>query len=344
MLRHRWFIVAALAILFVGLISVEVSAQTNDSYDPEELKFLKLLNKYRQDNGRPTLILSDALTTASERHSEDMGRYNFFDHKTIKSSYFPAGSDPWDRMARSGYDYPNSYRAENLAVGYETAEKAFEAWRASSGHNANMLDGNQKVIGIAHVHVPGSAYGWYWTTDFGSEVDPTAHSPNESPSSERKASEKPDKAQDRNADGGSIENGSMEDDAVWQQRTAREGKNLINKGVARLGGYDSAEDEISQKIQVQKGQKLTYRVRVVTRETEHPADGLVVRLTDENGKHLATVDSHTDADAGNVGKDGWIRDGVNLSRFAGKTVKLSFLAKTDGERPTVFYVDDVALK
>jgi hypothetical protein len=247
-------------------------------------------------------------------------------------------------MARSGYDYPNSYRAENLAVGYETAEKAFEAWRASSGHNANMLDGDQKVIGIARVHVPGSAYGWYWTTDFGSEVDPTAHSPNESLSSERKASEKPDKAQDRNADGGSIENGSMEDDAVWQQRTAREGKNLINKGVARLGGYDNAEDEISQKIQVQKGQKLTYRVRVVTREMEHPADGLVVRLTDESGKHLATVDSHTDADAEKAGRDGWIRDGVNLSRFAGKTVKLSFLAKTDSERPTIFYVDDVALK
>lgn len=142
MLRHRWFIVAALAILFVGLISVEVSAQTNDSYDPEELKFLKILNKYRQDNGRPTLILSDALTTASERHSEDMGRYNFFAHNTAKSSYFPAGSMPWDRIKLSGYDYPNSFKAENLAAGYETAEQNFKAWRGSSGHDRNMLDGN----------------------------------------------------------------------------------------------------------------------------------------------------------------------------------------------------------
>jgi uncharacterized protein YkwD len=342
MLRYRWFIVAALVILFVGLISVEVSAQTNDSYDPEELKFLKLLNKYRQDNRRPTLILSDALTTASERHSEDMGHYNFFDHKTIKSSYFPAGSDPWDRMARSGYDYPRSSRAENLAEGYETAQKVFEAWRASPGHDHNMLDGVQKVIGIARVHVPASKYGWYWTTDFGSEVDPTAHAPGETPPSEQKASEKTDKAQ--NTDGDGVEDGSMEGDAIWEQKTAKEGKSLIEGGMARLGGYDDAEDEISQKIQAHKDQKLIYRVRIDTEETEHPADGLVVSLTDENGDHLATIDSHTDADAEKADKDGWIRDSVDLSQFAGESVRLGFLAKTDSQRPTTFYVDDVALE
>ncbi len=35
---------------------------------------------------------------------------------------------------------------------------------------------------------------------------------------------------------------------------------------------------------------------------------------------------------------------VNLSRFAGRTIKLSFLAKTDEERPTTFYVDEVNLE
>ncbi len=69
-----------------------------------------------------------------------------------------------------------------------------------------------------------------------------------------------------------------------------------------------------------------------------------MRLTDGNGKYLLTLDSHTDSDTSSVGEDGWIRDGVNLSRFASNMVKLSFLAKTDGERPTAFYVDDVALR
>ncbi len=160
-------------------------ATTNDKYDSEELEFLEIINEYRQDKGVGALVLSDALALASERHSKDMGRYNFFAHDTAKSSYFPAGSRPWDRMTRSGYDYPNSSRAENLVAGHETAKKAFEAWRASPVHNRNMLDDDQKVVGIARVRVPGSKYGWYWTTDFGSERDPTSHLPGATPSSER---------------------------------------------------------------------------------------------------------------------------------------------------------------
>ena len=346
---YRWFIVVALAVLLAGSVLGENSAGAEDSYDSEELEFLKIINQYRQNNGVAALILSDALTLASERHSKDMGRYGFYDHNTAKSSYFPAGSKPWDRMARSGYDY-NATMAENLAASHDTARRAFEAWHTSPGHNANMLDGNQKVIGIARVHVPGSKYRWYWTTDFGSKVDPTAHAPGETPPSERQASQKKQaseragKARDRNTDRGSVENGSMNEDTVWEQRTTKEGNSLIREGVARLGGYDNAEDEISQKIRIQKGQKLTYRVRVATEEREHPVDSLVVRLTDGNGKHLLTFDSHTDSDTSKAGEAGWIRGSVNLWRFAGKTVKLSFLAKTDGERPTAFYVDDVALR
>ena len=158
-------------------------ATTNDKYDSEELEFLEIINEYGQDKGVGTLVLSDAPALASERHSKDMGRYNFFAHDTAKSSYFPTGSRPWDRMARSGYDYPNSSRAENLVAGQETAKKAFEAWHASPGHNRNILDDDQKTIGI--VRVLGSKYGWYWTTDFGSERDPTSHTPREAPSSER---------------------------------------------------------------------------------------------------------------------------------------------------------------
>ena len=287
-----------------------------------------------------------------------MARYNFFAHETLGSSYFPVNSEPWDRMALSGYDYPESSRAENLAAGYETAEKAFEAWRTSPGHNANMLDANQKVIGIARIHDPDSYYGWSWTTDFGSELDLTSHAPGESPeqrasqneqtTDQKQASEQrqdPDKAGDgRNGDKGAVENGSMERNAVWEQKTAREGNDLIDEVVARLGGYDGAKDELLQSIRISKGQRLTYRVRAETEETEHSADGLVVHLTDGNGGHLVTLESHIDVDAEKASEDGWIEESVDLSRFAGKTVKLAFLAKTDEARPTTFYVDDVALE
>ncbi|MDQ3923546.1 MAG: immune inhibitor A [Actinomycetota bacterium] len=69
-----------------------------------------------------------------------------------------------------------------------------------------------------------------------------------------------------------------------------------------------------------------------------------MHLTDEAGKHLATIDSQTDAATQRAGEDGWVEDSVNLSRFAGTTVKVSFLAKTYEEQPTTFYVDDVTLE
>lgn len=343
-LSYGYLAVLILSALFMVILGGSVRAQS--SYDSEELEFLQIINEYRQDNGLPTLILSDALTDASERHDEDMARYNFFAHETLGSSYFPINSKPWDRMALSGYDYPEASMSENLAAGYGTAEEAFEAWRTSSGHNVNMLDANQRVIGIARIYDPDSYYGWYWTTNFGSELDPTSHAPGESFSEQRASQneqtteQEPEQRQDKTG----VENGSMEDDDVWEQKTAREGNDLIDEGVARLGGYDGAKDELLQSIRISEGQSLTYRVLVETEETEHPADGLVVRLTDGNGGHLVTLESHTDSDAQSSGDDGWIEESVDLSRFAGRTVKLAFLAKTDEALPTTFYVDDVALE
>ncbi len=135
-LRYRWFVVAVLAILFAGSIFGESGVRADELYDQEELKFLELINQYRQSKGLPTLVLSDALAVASKHHSEDMGRYNFFAHNTAKSSYFPAGSTPWDRIKLSGYDYPNSFKAENLAAVYETAEQNFKAWCGSPATTA----------------------------------------------------------------------------------------------------------------------------------------------------------------------------------------------------------------
>jgi len=368
--RYRYFLIAAAhAALFAFLASGEREALADDaSYDPEEIRFLGLINGYRQGNGLPPLVLSDALAVASERHSEDMGRYGFFAHDTAESSYFPAGASPPDRMKLSGYDQPGSSTAENLAAGYEAAEENFEAWRASPGHDANMLDGDQRVIGIARVEVPGSEHGWYWTTDFGSEIDPTAHAPGEPPPPERPdqsgepdGEEKPEEPDgegnpeepaDAPEDGGEkeepdrdgVENGSMKDGSVWKQASSKADEDLIEDGVARLGGHDSARDELSQKVRAAEGQKLVFRVRVTTAETTHPADRFFVVVRDEaGGELLAAGESLTDAAAGGTGESAWIWTTADLSPFAGCTVYVGFLAKTDGERPTTFFVDAAAL-
>lgn len=164
------------ALVFILLLAFFGGLAQARTYDAEELEFLRLINNYRAQNGLATLEASDAAAEAAARHALDMAKYGFFSHTTKKSSYFPAGSSPWDRLRLSGY--PTGGRmGENIAAGQRTAEHVFADWRASAGHNKNMLDPDFRVIGIARRVVSGSAYGVYWVTDFGSLVDSSANTP-----------------------------------------------------------------------------------------------------------------------------------------------------------------------
>lgn len=167
---------ALLALTCLALLAFLGGFAQARTYDAEELEFLRLINTYRAQNGLPTLQASDAASEAAARHSQDMGRYGFFSHTTVKSSYFPAGSSPWDRLRLTGYP-TGGHMGENIAAGQRTAQQVFADWRGSPGHNKNMLDPEFRVIGIARRVVSGSSYGVYWTTDFGSIVDSSANTP-----------------------------------------------------------------------------------------------------------------------------------------------------------------------
>ena len=172
--RFAPLLLVLLALILTVMLALPAAGGAASSYSQEELAFLTLINQYRQTNGLSPLLLSDMLSDASAKHDLDMGKYKFFDHTTKASDYYAVGATPWDRMAASGYTY-NTYLGENIAAGYGTAAAVFQAWKSSSGHNANMLNASYKVIGIALRVVSGSPYGSYWTTDFGGYVDPTAH-------------------------------------------------------------------------------------------------------------------------------------------------------------------------
>ncbi len=328
--RYRW-VVAAVAAVLISVLAVGQSGSAATSYDAEELQFLRLINEYRQQHGAGPLILSDTLAVAAEHHSKDMAEYNFFAHDTVASSYYRVGSKPWDRMAAEGYNY-NTIRGENLATGTETAEESFQAWRESPSHNAAMLDGRYRVIGIARVYAPNGNHAWYWTTDFGGAVDPTSHAPGDLPQSQRTDEGPPE-------DSGGIENGAMNSRAIWEQE-AKDGADLIlEDDRARLGGYDDGVDELRQKVRVGKDDELTYDVRIETAERRDPPDWMRVRITNEKGERLAVLRSYPGDDT-----DGWRHHTVDLSRFAGRTVYVSFRVKTDPTLLTTFYLDNVALK
>lgn len=150
----------AMVMALVIILQFFLASASALAFESEELAFLNLINNYRQANGLPTLTMSTALFNASEGHSYDMGARGYFAHNT------PEGVTPWDRIRAAGYGY-NTYLGENLAAGYTTSQSVFDAWRNSAGHNANMLSGNYHAIGVSRYYVPGSPYGYYWTTDFG---------------------------------------------------------------------------------------------------------------------------------------------------------------------------------
>jgi uncharacterized protein YkwD len=135
------------------------------SIDSEEQAFLTLINDYRADNGLGPLALSPTLNKAAAWKSQHMVDANYFAHDDL-----PIGRSWDDRIVDCGYGFA-TWIGENIAAGNADAQATFEQWRNSSGHNQNMLNSNYNAIGIGRAYGSGSAYGSYWTTDFGGFVD-----------------------------------------------------------------------------------------------------------------------------------------------------------------------------
>ncbi|WP_119067690.1 CAP domain-containing protein [Rubrobacter indicoceani] len=304
--------------------------RADTAYDAEELEFLDRINAYRAENGLGELVLSDDLTVAAERHNRDMGGFRFFAHDTAQSFYYAPGSEPWDRMAAEGYSY-NAFKGENLAAGYETADEAFAAWKASPSHNSAMLDGNYKVVGVSRLEVPGSPFGWYWTTDFGSFVDPSART--EAPVRSTEAGERRDRPSEN-----TVRNGSFVGAEFWEQSAKDEAKLILRGQFVRMGGYDNGSDEVRQGIKVRPDAVLRYDFKVSSVGDGDPEDSLTVRLTDNRGRPVAALKRY------NGGQEtDWKRQRVDLSDYAGQDLYLSFVSRTDAERDSYFYLDDVSI-
>jgi hypothetical protein len=347
----RVWLAAVLVLVVLATLGLAGRGDAATAYDPEERQFLALINDYREQNGLRPVILSDTLTVAAEHHSLDMAEYGFFAHNTERSSYYPAGSEPWDRMEAEGYDY-NTFKGENLAVGYETAEEALRAWKESPSHNAAMLDGNYRVMGVARLNSPGSDHGWYWTTDFGGHVDPSAQAPGETPGDQQlpKPEAAPDVPQEPPAtdpdratvapatDTGALDDGRMRGTGVWEQEARDAADLILEEDYARLGGYHLGRDVLRQEIRPGANAELVYDVKIKGGSVD-PEDTMIVRLTDEAGRQITVLDRYS-----GEGGSGWERERADLSRFAGRTVFLSFHAKTDGDRLTTFYLDDLTLR
>ena len=113
---------------------------------------LCLVNRERAQNGEPPLILNSQLEKAAEGHNQEMIAEDYFAHVS------PAGETPVQRIqlttdylpgARVGYVI-----GENLAWGtlyLATPQAIVEAWIASPGHLANILESRYRETGVGVV-------------------------------------------------------------------------------------------------------------------------------------------------------------------------------------------------
>ena len=109
---------------------------------------LCLVNKKRVEEGKTPLKLSGRLERAAEGHGRELVSEDYFQHVS------PTGETPVDRIRTTGYipgGQVGYVIGENLAwgtLGLAAPRAIVEAWIASPGHLANILEGSYRQTGI----------------------------------------------------------------------------------------------------------------------------------------------------------------------------------------------------
>ncbi len=105
-----------------------------------------IINQYRKEKGLKPLRLHAELTKAAKAHSRDLAKWDRISH------YGSDGSNPWDRVKRTGYQA--RLAAENVGTGQISFKEVMSGWKKSPGHNKNLLLADAEHMGIALVHDP----------------------------------------------------------------------------------------------------------------------------------------------------------------------------------------------
>lgn len=107
-----------------------------------------LVSQYRTANGLSPVVADATLSRAAEVQARAIAQAGSLSHGAFAS-----------RMASFGI---NGTSAENLVAGSRTVDQAITRWKASPGHNQNLLMPEARRIGIAYASSPGEGYEHYW--------------------------------------------------------------------------------------------------------------------------------------------------------------------------------------
>ena len=122
-------------------------------------EIVNLINQARSGAGLPALTVNAQLASAAQGHSIDMACFSLLSHTGSN------GSTVQQRISAAGYSA--AYFEEMIyAGGYP--QDAFKWWMGDPTHHEIIFDTRVTDIGVGYAYVSDSAYGGYFTVDFGS--------------------------------------------------------------------------------------------------------------------------------------------------------------------------------
>ena len=133
-----------------GVYSLTVDGKRDYAMAYEVLEYV---NKQRESLGLNKLVMDKELLEAAMQRAEET------------SVYFDANHRRPD--LRSYLTVSKKTRGENIAGGYSTAKEAFEGWKSSFGHYANMTNQSWVSTGVGCFR-QGNLY--YWAEEFSSQT------------------------------------------------------------------------------------------------------------------------------------------------------------------------------
>src|SRR6266508_2556635 len=104
------------------------------------------ISAYRKIHGLSAVTVDPALNALAAKQADAMAASGVMDH----SVYAAFGQ----RISA----YNTGAAAENIAMGTKSFAETFAVWKASPGHNANLLMGGARRIGIASASGNGRTY------------------------------------------------------------------------------------------------------------------------------------------------------------------------------------------
>lgn len=134
----------------------------SDGYSASVSRIFDLINVERRRRGLRPLVFNAQLDQMARIQASNMAYFQKMAH-VLPQAQLPALSD----RARS-VQYPYAEIAENVALGYPSAEAVVQGWMNSPGHRANILNPGVVETGISIAR--SAAGGLYYCQVFGRQL------------------------------------------------------------------------------------------------------------------------------------------------------------------------------